>query len=71
MKKGMCVCVCVCVCVKLNHFAEQQEFTQHCESTMHQLKKKRKERHLARPFISSVNSNYMTVTEAGGSQTLQ
>ena len=40
MKKNICVCVCVCVCVhiKLNHFAGHQKLTQHCKSTIPQLK---------------------------------
>ena len=32
------MCVCVCVHIKLNHFAGHQKLTQHCKSTIPQLK---------------------------------
>ena len=34
------ICVCVCVCVCMNHFAIHLKLTQHCKSTILQLKKK-------------------------------
>ena len=38
MKKN--VYIYMCVCVYLNHIAIHQQLTQHCKSTMLQLKKK-------------------------------
>ena len=40
--------VCLCVYVSLNHFAIQQKLTQHCKSTILQLKKKKQNKQL--PF---------------------
>ena len=39
MYMSICVCVSVCVFVCLNHFSVHLKLTQHCKSTILQLKK--------------------------------
>ena len=45
----------MCVCVQLNHFAVQQKFTQHCKSTILQLKKKKMQQNLYIHIYQALN----------------
>ena len=57
--------VCLCVYVSLNHFAIQQKLTQHCKSTILQLKKKKKTEQTA-SIQEDVPPNQRTFSTAYG-----